>query len=302
MIYILQETFKGFFKNKSMNLITIGTITVAIFIFGLFIAGTTNLLNVIRIAEDRIEMVVYLKEDISKEQIDDLQNKISTILGVQSTQFVSKEEALKQFRNDLKEDATLLQAFETNPLPPSIKVNISMAFKTPEYLKEISDKIKIFEGVDDIDYGAEWIKELDKLVKILFFIDIFLGIIIIFASIFIVFNTIRLTVYARKEQIDIMDLVGATETYIELPYIIEGMVYGFLGSLISTFILYLLFETISKKIPNIIFMNSNAVFFFIFFGTLLGFIGSFLSVKQCVNEIREMKRDDNLKRILKRSF
>jgi len=102
-----------------------------------------------------------------------------------------------------------------------------MAFKTPEYLKEISDKIKIFEGVEDIDYGAEWIKELDKLVKILFFIDVFLGIIIIFASIFIVFNTIRLTVYARKEQIDIMDLVGATEVYIELPYIIEGMVYGF---------------------------------------------------------------------------
>jgi len=285
-----------------MNLITIGTITVAIFIFGLFMAGTTNLLNVIRIAEDRIEMVVYLKEDISEEQIEDLQKNISTILGVQSTQFVSKEEALQQFKNDLKEDATLLQAFETNPLPPSIKVNISMSFKTPEYLKEISDKIKIFEGVDDIDYGSEWIKELDKLVKILFFIDIFLGIIIIFASIFIVFNTIRLTVYARKEQIDIMDLVGAKETYIELPYIIEGMVYGFLGSLISTLILYLLVETISKKIPNIIFMNSNAVFFFIFFGTILGFIGSFLSVKQCINEIREMKRDDNLKRTLKKSF
>lgn len=300
MIYILQETFKGFFKNKSMNLITIGIITISIFIFGLFIIGTANLLNVIAIAEDRVQMVAYLKEDITEEQIKDLENKISTILGVQSTEYISKEQALEDFKKDLKEDANLLSAFESNPLPPSIKINISMAFKTPENLKEISDKIKFFDGIDNIDYGAEWINELDRVVKILFLIDVILGIIIVFASIFIVFNTIRLTVLSRKEQIDIMDIIGATETYIETPYIIEGTIYGFLGSLLSTIILYILVEFVSKKIPNIIFMNKNALFFFLFFGTLLGLVGSILSVKQCIYEIREIKKDDSLKRTLRK--
>lgn len=104
------------------------------------------------------------------------------------------------------------------------------------------------------------------------------------------FNTIRLTVYARREQIDIMDLVGATETYIELPYIIEGVVHGLFGSLISTAILYSLFSFIASKVPNVIFLNSSLVFFLVLFGMILGFTGSFMSVKQCMNEIREVKR------------
>lgn len=290
MIYIIQEALKGFFKNKSMNLITVGIITISIFIFGLFIAGTANLLNVIKLAEDRIEMIVYLNDNLDENGIKLLDEQISTILGVQNTEFVSKEQALENFKKDMSENSPLLSAFESNPLPASIKVTVSMAYKTPEYLKEISNKINLFGGVEDIDYGSEWIDDLDRLIKILFFIDIILGIIITLSSVFVVFNTIRLTVYARKEQIDIMDLVGATETYIELPYIIEGVVHGLFGSVISTLILHSLFSFIQTRIPNVIFLNSSLVFFLILFGMILGFTGSFMSVKQCMNEIREMKR------------
>ncbi|PIP13321.1 MAG: hypothetical protein COX48_04595 [bacterium (Candidatus Stahlbacteria) CG23_combo_of_CG06-09_8_20_14_all_34_7] len=290
MIYILQETVKGFFKNKSMNLITIGIITISIFIFGLFIAGTANLLNVIQIAEDRIEMIVYLNDNLDSNGIKLLNEQISTILGVQQTEFVSKEQSLENFKKEMSENSPLLSAFESNPLPASIKVTVSMAYKTPDYLKEISEKLKLFEGVEDVDYGSEWIDDLDRLIKILFLIDIILGIIITLSSVFVVFNTIRLTVYARSEQIDIMDLVGATETYIEFPYIIEGIVHGFLGAIISTVILYSLFSFIATKIPNVIFLNSSLIFFLVLFGIILGFTGSFMSVKQCMNELREIKR------------
>jgi len=290
MIYILQEAAKGFFKNKSMNFITVGIITISIFIFGLFIAGTANMLNAIKLAEDRIEMIVYLNDSMKETDIQALNEQISTILGVQQTEFVSKQQALDDFKREMSENSPLLSAFESNPLPASIKVTVSMAYKTPEYLKEISDKIKLFGGVEDIDYGSEWIDDLDRIIKILFFIDIILGIIITLSSVFVVFNTIRLTVYARREQIDIMDLVGATETYIELPYIIEGVVHGLFGSLISTAILYSLFSFIASKVPNVIFLNSSLVFFLVLFGMILGFTGSFMSVKQCMNEIREVKR------------
>ncbi|MGE3063783.1 MAG: cell division protein FtsX [bacterium] len=290
MIYILQEAVKGFFKNKSMSFITIGIITISIFIFGLFIAGTANMLNVIKMAEDRIEMIVYLNDNLKEADIKLLNEQISTILGVQQTEFVSKDQALEDFKREMSENSPLLSAFESNPLPASIKVTVSMAYKTPEYLKDISEKIKLFSGVEDIDYGSEWIDDLDRIIKVLFFIDIILGIIITLSSVFVVFNTIRLTVYARREQIDIMDLVGATETYIELPYIIEGVVHGLLGSVISTAILYSLFSFISTKIPNVIFLNSSLIFFLVFFGMILGFTGSFMSVKQCMNELREVKR------------
>lgn len=300
MLYIIQEAFRGLGQNKSMSFITIGIITISIFIFGIFVLGTANLLKVISAAEERVEMIVYIDDNASARDIDILQQQISTILGVQGTEFISKEKALEQFRTDLKENTDLLNAFETNPLPASIKVYVSMAYKTPEYMREISQKIALFTGVEDVDYGAEWIDELDRLIKILFVIDLILGILIALASVFIVFNTIRLTVYARRDQLDIMDLVGATEMYIELPYISEGVFHGLAGSMISTVLLYFLFSFISSKVPGLIFLNTTLVWTMIIFGMMLGLIGSYMSVKQCMGEIREVKRKEVLRPVKKK--
>lgn len=289
MIYIFQEAFKGFLKNKSMNFITVGIITVSIFIFGLFIVGTANLMNIIKLAEDKIEMIAYINQDIAKDQVSALEDNILSIAGVQSTDYISKDDARKQFKSDFKNDADLLDVFEQNPLPASIKVHISMAYKTPDNLREIADKIMLFREIDDVDYGAEWVDDLDRVVKILFLIDFILGIIITLASVFIVFNTIRLTVHARRDQIDIMDLVGATESYIEIPYIIEGIIHGFIGSLISAGILYLLFSFLSSRFPQYLIMGNSIIYILIIFGIFLGFTGSTMSVKQCMSEIRESK-------------
>ncbi len=289
MIYIIQEAFKGFSKNKSMNFITIGIITVSIFIFGLFIVGTANLMNIIKLAEDKIEMIAYINNNVSNEDIDKLQNNIMSIAGVQSVEFISKDKAKENFRKEFKEDADLLDVFEQNPLPASIKVYVSMAYKDPQSLKEISSKISLFREIEDVNYGAEWVDDLDRVIKILFLIDFIIGIIITLASIFIVFNTIRLTVHARRDQIDIMDLVGATESYIEIPYIIEGIFHGLTGSLISAGILYLMFSFLHARFPDFLFIGNSIIYILIIFGVFLGFTGSFMSVKQCMSEIRGMK-------------
>ncbi len=295
MIYIFQEAFKGFFKNKSMSLITVGIVSVSIFIFGLFIIGTANLMNLIKLAEDKIEMVAYINENTNENGIQSVRNNILSIAGVQSVEYISKEQAKEQFIKDFKDNANLLEVFENNPLPASIKVHISIAYKNPENLKNISEKIALFKEVSDVDYGAEWVDELDRAVKFLFIIDIILGIIIALASVFIVFNTIRLTIMARKDQIDIMDLVGATESYIEIPYIIEGIFHGLLGSLISAGILYLLFSFLSTKFPALISMNNSIICILAIFGVFLGFIGSIMSVKQCLSEIRDFKSRKKVK-------
>ena len=289
MIYIIQEAFKGFSKNKSMNFITIGIITVSIFIFGLFIVGTANLMNIIKLAEDKIEMIAYINNNVSNEDIDKLQNNIMSIAGVQSVEFISKDKAKENFRKEFKEDADLLDVFEQNPLPASIKVYVSMAYKDPQSLKEISSKISLFREIEDVNYGAEWVDDLDRVIKILFLIDFIIGIIITLASIFIVFNTIRLTVHARRDQIDIMDLVGATESYIEIPYIIEGIFHGLTGSLISAGILYLMFSFLHARFPDFLFIGNSIIYILIIFGVFFGFTGSFMSVKQCMSEIRGMK-------------
>lgn len=289
MIYIILEALKGFAKNKSMGFITIGIITISLFIFGLFISGTANLMNAIKLAEEKIEMVAYLDDGLSKGDINTIEQQIATIAGVSDVEFISKEKALEQFKSELGNDEELLSVFDVNPLPASFKVHISMAYKTPEYLEEISEKIALFNGIEDVDYGAEWVADLDRVVKILFLIDVLLGIVLALASIFIVFNTIRLTVHARKTQIDIMDLVGATERYIEFPYIIEGIFHGLIGSGIATLFLYLIFSFIRSRFPDIIFMNNTLIYLLVAYGVLLGFVGSFMSVKQCLSEIRETK-------------
>lgn len=279
-MFVLKEAFRGLSKNKLMAFVTFGVMFFSLFIFGLFLISTVNLFLLIHKAEEKVQITAFLEDNLTKKETTSLERDISTLMGVKKVIFVSKQQALEKFREDLGKNSDLLEAIETNPLPASFDIKLYESFKDPNDLKNLANKIEAMPGVEEIKYGEEWVRILDKVVKILVGIDLILGIIISLSSIFVVANTIKLTVFARREQIEIMELVGATHRFIISPFLVEGIIEGIFAGAVASGLLFGVYNLFAERLGNFIQITKELFISVIVFGTLLGYIGSHLSVKR----------------------
>ncbi len=279
-MFILREAFRGLSKNKLMALVTFGVMFFSLFIFGLFLISTVNLFLLIHRAEEKIGITAFLEDELTNEEIDALSRDIGTLMGIKEVVFVSKQEALEEFREDLGDDSALLEALEDNPLPASFDIKLYESFKDPNNLRSIAAKVEAMPGIEEIKYGEEWVRILDRVVKILVAIDMILGVIISLSSIFVVANTIKLTVFARRQQIEIMELVGATHRFIISPFIFEGIIEGLIAGGVAAGLLFGLYNIAATRLADFMQITRELFFLVLIFGTLLGYIGSHLSVKR----------------------
>lgn len=284
-MFAIREAFVGLKRNGLMTFIAIGIMFFSLFLFGIFMVGTFNLFGVIRMAREKVEINAFLKGELEGDEIEVLKKKISSIVGVKSVEYVSKEKALEQFKQDMPNAPSLLEAVRTNPLPPSFKVKLKGEYTSPEKVKEVAGKLPVFEDIETVEYGKAWVKRLDRVVKILFVFDILLGIVISFSSVFVVSNTVRLTVLARKQTIEVMKLVGATERAIQAPFIIAGLIEGLIAGALSGGLLFLIHRLVSKYLAFFYFPTNFVIAGMIIFGLILGYIGSKSSVKSTSMEV-----------------
>jgi cell division transport system permease protein len=285
-MFSLREALIGLRRNGVMTFIAIGIMFFSLFLLGAFLWGTFNLFGVISLAREKVEINAFLRENLPQKQVEELSEKLMSMVGVESVKYVSKEEALKKFQEEIQDAPSLIEAVKTNPLPASFSINLKDGFTSPEKVKEVSEKIKIFDEFIAVEYGESWINRLDKVVKILFLFDILLGIVIGFASVFVVSNTIRLTVLARKRTIEVMKLVGATEKTIHAQFILAGAIEGGIASAMSGGLLYLIYEVSSKFFVKFYFPQDFIIIGTIVFGIILGMIGSKLAVKTTSKEMK----------------
>ncbi len=265
-----------------MSTISLGVIFFSLLILGIFLLGTFNLFAIIKIAEAKVEITAYIEDDLNNDEITALKKNITNLSGVKKVVYVSKEEALNKFRKELSKAKDLLNMVETNPLPASFRIKLEEGYKSSQSVQEIAHKISLLNGIEDVIYGKEWVKRLNKIINFLFIFDIFLGLVISLASIFVVANTIRLTVIARKDSIEIMDLVGATNEMITAPFMLEGIIQGALGGLLTSYILYEIYKLIHFKFLTFYFPGRPLILGITLFGMLLGYIGSGISVKKYI--------------------
>ena len=279
-MFILREALRGLTKNKLMALVTFGVMFFSLFIFGLFLISTVNLFLLIQKAEEKVQITAFLQDGLSNDEVETLKKDISTLMGVKDVIFVSKQEALEMFRIDLGKDSDLLEALETNPLPSSFDIIVYESYKNPKDLKNLSGKVEAMPGIEEIKYGEEWVKILDKVVKVLVGIDLILGLIISLSSIFVVSNTIKLTVFARRDQIEIMELVGATHRFIITPFLVEGIIQGIVAGAVASGLLFGVYYLFAARLGDLIQVTRELFIIVVVFGTLLGYIGSHISVRR----------------------
>ncbi len=285
-MFSLREALIGLKRNGVMTFIAIGIMFFSLFLLGAFLWGTFNLFGIINLAREKVEINAFLRENLPEKQVEELEGKLMSMVGVERVEYVSKEEALDKFQEEIKDAPSLLEAIKTNPLPPSFSIKLKDGFTSPEKVEEISEKINIFDEFIAVEYGKSWIKRLDRVVKILFLFDILLGIVISFASVFVVSNTIRLTVLARKRTIEVMKLVGATEKTVHTPFILAGAIEGGVAAAMSAGLLYLIYQLTSKFFVEFSFPHNFITIGTIAFGITLGMIGSKLAVKTTSKEMR----------------
>ncbi len=285
-MFSIREALIGLRRNGVMTFIAIGIMFFSLFLFGAFLWGTFNLFGVIRLAREKVEINAFLRENLPEKQIEELSDKLMSMVGVDGVEYISKEEALGKFQEEIKDAPSLIEAVKTNPLPASFSIRLKDGYTSPKEVKEISEKIKIFDEFIAVEYGESWINKLDKVVKILFLFDILLGIVISFASVFVISNTVRLTVLARKTTIEVMKLVGATEKTIHAPFILAGSIEGGVAGIMSGGLLYLIYQLSSKFFVKFYFPHNLIIIGTVIFGIVLGMIGSKLAVKSTSKEMK----------------
>jgi cell division transport system permease protein len=279
-MYVLKAAASSIARNRLMAFVSLGVMVVSIFVFGVFLLITGNAQRLVAELKQKVEIRAFLSDALDADDVMDAQKRIEELEGVQSVTYVSKEEAYARFKDDLRDKPDLLEAIETNPFPASFEITLLPGFRTAKEASMIASKIESSEAVEEAEYGKEWVARLDEIVSILVVVDVTVGVIIAISCLFLVFNTIRLTVFARREEIEIMSLVGATDGFIRRPFLLVGVFYGLVGGGFASGLLYLIYRAVALKIPAINFLEPSYVGGLILFAALLGYSGSVFSVRR----------------------
>ena len=232
--YFIREVFHSLKRNNWMSVASIGTVAVSLFIFGMFLMLVMNMNKMVESLESQVQIKVYLEDDFSRDDARELEADLKKMQGVEKVTFVPKEEAMEIFKERLGDQKSLLEALdETNPLPDSFEVML----KQPEMVKTAAENIERLEGVEMAKYGQDVMEHLFDITRLIRIFGFALMFVLALATLFIIANTIRLTVFARRKEIAIMKYVGATDWFIRWPFVLEGMVMGLLGSVIASLVL-----------------------------------------------------------------
>lgn len=284
--YYIKEALKSMRRNGLMTLASISTVALSLFILGVFTCGVMNLNNLASNLENQVEISVYLKDGLTTQQIMGVGKKLKAMPDLKNLEWVNKEEAMKRFKERLGDQAQLVDALNgNNPLPNSY----ILTFKNPEEVKNAAKLVSTFPEVESAHYGQDVIEQIFKVTQVIRIGGIALIVFLAGATLFIISNTIRLTVFARRKEIAIMKYVGATNWFIRWPFLIEGMMLGFVGAAIATACVWEFYHFVTVEVEqSLAFLPLIPMlpFFYNLTGVLLGLgivigaIGSTISLKQ----------------------
>ncbi len=283
LLYFIRQALLNISQNKLIHLISLGTISIAILILGVFLLLLVNVEGWIKNWGGSITMSVYLEDNLPKRQIAVIRQALSSREGVEIQRFISKEEALIELKSALGPQSELVEGLTRNPLPASFEIAIREPKTDPASIKR---ELEGIPGVVEVQYSEAWIKRFRGVMRLVRVGGMMLGGLLCLGVLFIVTNTIKLTIYSRKEEIEIMKLVGATDWFVKIPFLIEGFIQGATGgllALVSLFVFYLIMASnkgifLSFTLLEVVFVPHFYMTAIVGLSSFLGFLGSLMAV------------------------
>lgn len=284
--YGLRDTMRSLWRHKGMVMVSLLTVATTLLVLGATLLLAFNSQNVASSMEDQLEIIAFLRTDITREEALNLAPLIHEIPGYESEVFVPKEDALVNMGEKFDSGIQLTDALGgTNPLPDAYNVKVA----TTEQIPSVVAALEELQSVEMVRYGQDLVANMVKLTDVLTVGCLALIVGMMLAALFLVNSTIRLTVSARSEEIAIMKYVGATNFYVRIPFFLEGLIIGILGAMIATIVLYFGYnEVIKYMVENITFIPvlndpklvGQIIWALLLGGTLLGALGSNIAVKR----------------------
>jgi len=276
--YFIRETYKSIKRNGLMSLASVSTVALSLLVLGMFLLIFINTNNLAQYLESQVQITVYMEDSVEAPGLSDMKQTLENLPGVLSVTEVSKQEALSRFKERLGQQEKLLHSLGTdNPFPNSFEVQVDR----PDRINELAPQIHEMEGVETAKFGQEIVEHIFQMTKILR-----IGAL---ATLVSIANTIRLTVFARRKEVNIMKYVGATDWFIRWPFILEGMTLGFFGALIANFVINGTYAALLSRIyatlaflpmvpayPMLTYVDISIILA----GTAIGAAGSYISLRK----------------------
>lgn len=289
--YLIKEGFRSVFKNKKATIASLGTMCATMFIFGIFFALGENINFFVKGLEEEQAMIVNIEESATDEEVKALGEKIKKIQGVnkENIEYLTQEEVLEKFKKGFGEKAYLVEMFGAEIYPRGYVVRLTDL----EYNLQVQDEIKQLENVKNITNANPTVSTLENVANGIKLVTFILLVLLVIISIFIISNTIKLTVHARRREISIMKYVGATNNFIRFPFIIEGIIIGIVAGAITILLLGLAYNSIMPafastgtainiqiEIVSFAELFKSIVIVYLILGTGIGIVGSSISMKK----------------------
>ena len=285
--HFISDAFKSLRRNKTICFASIITVIITFFVLGIFVLITKNVGLALNDVQSKVELKVFLKDDIKLIEQREVEIKLHELQGVKDVQYESKEQAFTSFQESTKDNKGLLEGYslEKNPFPASFIVKLA----DPSDAEAVTNAVKDLPGVESIGNQQDLINTITKVVNGIKVVGAVLFIILVGVAIFLIMNTTKLTVYSRRREVGIMKFVGATDWFIRWPFIIEGMIIGLIGSVISTFFVFLVYKGfvswISSKVLyvsliNVSYIGTALLWEFALGGLIVGGVASYAALRK----------------------
>ena len=288
MTHFVKKAFADIRSNRFLNLITIITISLSILVVSVFLLFFENASRVIESWNQGGRAMIYLNKEFTLDMLPKLKARINALGDIEEMVYISKSQALNKLKKDMSSQSAFLKTLKENPLPDAMEIKMK-SYNSFEEVQKFAQSIKAIEIVEDVEYGQGWLGRFLKIFNLFKITGYAMCSLFFLIALFITANTVRLAFYSRKLEVEIMRLVGATETFIKAPFYVEGLLQGLFGGLLGLTILLITYLTISSGFTqslasylyfDIRFLSVKMIVLIIFGSTFLGWFGCYLSLKQ----------------------
>lgn len=284
-MYATREALRAFRRAPLLTGLSAGMIALSLFLLGIFGLAAYNVRRVLERVESRVEVVAFLRDDAIPEMVTQAQEQIEDYAEVREVRYISREAALLKARRELPEFEELFGDLESNPLPASIEVMLLPNQSGPEVVERVATRIREYPFVEDVRYGSEWLDKVFLLRRVAGTAMLVLGVSFAVVASLIIATAIRMAIYARRDEIQIMRLVGATEGFIRGPFILEGLFTGLGGGLVAVGATWGVFTMISRSIFQLEWLPVSWMAAGIAAGALVGILASAIAVRRHLREV-----------------
>ena len=287
---IAKTTITNIKTNKQLFSMSVATISIAFSVLGLFFLLFVNLNTLLSTWDKHVQLIVYLDDNISKDSINKLEDLFKSNNKINSVAFISRDQAWESFKNTFSKKSKFVVSIDFNPLPASYTLKFVEDSERLHNIRKFSEVLEKQEGIESIEYGEKWISRFEKFMIIFRIFIISFGVILFSGMILIISNTIKLSIYTRKDEIDLMLLLGATHRFIKIPLLFEGLLQGTIGVLFSLLVIKLIHSYVGLQLQGSLesilrgadlqYLTGPLLWSMVIAGIFIGIFGSLMSINQ----------------------